>query len=66
MGPVPPHWISISFFLTLLATVVLILHMPTVGLTAEIAQTADAPVLESLGGDLHHPAVGLMILLVQF
>jgi hypothetical protein len=58
------YWVSISFFLTLFATVVLILHMPTVSSTAEIARTADTPVLESLGGDLHHPAVGLMILLV--
>lgn len=58
------YWVSISFFLTLFSTVVLILHMPTVRSTAEIARTADGAVLESLGGDLHHPAVGLVILLV--
>lgn len=58
------YWVSISFFLTLFATVVLILHMPTVSSTADVARTADVKVLESLGGDLHHPAIGLVILLV--
>ena len=57
------YWVSISFYLTLLATVVLILHMPTVTSTAEIARTADIQVLQSLGGDLYHPAIGLVILL---
>src|ERR687895_752957 len=46
------YWVSISFLLTLFATVVLILHMPTVSSTAELARTADIKVLETLGGDL--------------
>jgi len=58
------YWVIISFLLTLFATVVLILHMPSVTSTAEEARTADTQVLESLGGDLHHPAVGLVVLLV--
>ena len=59
------YWVSISFFLTLFATMVLILHMPSVSSTAQTAaRTAEGEVLESLGGDLHHPAVGLVILLV--
>lgn len=58
------YWVSISFFLTLIATVVLILHMPSVSSTADVARTAEGELLESLGGDLHHPAVGLVILLV--
>jgi hypothetical protein len=58
------YWVSISFFLTLFATVILILHMPSVSSTAEVARTADAELLESLGGDLHHPAIGLVILIV--
>ena len=58
------YWVSVSFFLTLLATVILILHMPSVSSTAQVARTAEGEVLESLGGDLHHPAVGLLILLV--
>jgi uncharacterized membrane protein len=57
------YWVSISFFLTLFSTVVLVLHMPTVSSTAEVARTADTQVLESLGGDLLHPAIGLGILL---
>ena len=58
------YWVSISFFLTLFATVVLILHMPTVTATADVALAADIKVLKTLGGDLPHPAVGLLILLV--
>jgi hypothetical protein len=58
------YWVLISFVLTLFATAVLVLHMPTVSSTAEVARTAEAEVLESLGGDLFHPAVGLVILLV--
>ncbi|MDQ3620313.1 MAG: DUF2269 domain-containing protein [Actinomycetota bacterium] len=58
------YWVSISFFFTLFATVVLILHMPSVSSTAEVARTAEGALLESLGGDLHHPAVGLLILIV--
>ena len=58
------YWVSISFFLTLFATVALILHMPSVSSTAEVARTAEGELLESLGGDLQHPAIGLVILLV--
>ena len=58
------YWVSISFFLTLFATGILILHMPSVSSSARVARTAEDEVLESLGGDLHHPAVGLVILLV--
>ena len=58
------YWVSISFFLTLFAAVVLILHMPTVSSMADVARTADIHGLESLGGDLLHPAIGLVILLV--
>lgn len=58
------YWVSISFFLTLFATVVLVLHMPSVTSTADAARTADMEVLQSLGGDLQHPAIGLVILLV--
>lgn len=58
------YWVSISFILTLVATVILILHMPSVSSTARMARTAEGEILESLGGDLLHPAVGLVILLV--
>lgn len=58
------YWVVISFVLTLISTVVLLLHMPTVSAMADTAQEAEGARLESLGGDLLHPAVGLVILLV--
>lgn len=58
------YWVSISFVLTVFATTVLLLHMPSVTTTAEIAQQAEGAALEALGGDLAHPAIGLVVLLV--
>ena len=58
------YWVVISFALTVFSVVVLLLHMPTVTSSAELARTADLPALEDLGGDLGHPAIGLVILLV--
>jgi hypothetical protein len=50
--------------LTLLAVVVLLLHMPTVSSLADVAREADAADLRRLGGDLFHPGLGLAVLLV--
>jgi hypothetical protein len=58
------YWVLISFGLTVFATVVLLLHMPTVSATADVAQEADGAAIEALGGDLGHPGIGLVILLV--
>jgi hypothetical protein len=58
------YWVVISFALTIFATLVLLLHMPTVTTTAEVAQRAEGSALDSLGGDLEHPAIGLLVLLV--
>lgn len=58
------YWVIFSFALTLFATVTLLLHMPTVSSMADVARTADAATLEGLGGDLGHPAIGLVVLLV--
>jgi len=58
------YWVIFSFALTLFATVILLLHMPTVSSTTDIARTADAATLKGLGGDLGHPAIGLVVLLV--
>lgn len=58
------YWVAISFVLTLLSTAVLILHMPTVTSTVDVALKAEGGALEALGGDLLHPAIGLVILLV--
>src|SRR5215813_13970066 len=46
------YWVLISLALTLLCTVVLVLHMPTVSAMARTAQTAEGADLRALGGDL--------------
>ena len=58
------YWVLISLVLTLLATVVLLLHMPTVSLMTDVAREAEGAALRALGGDLLHPGVGLVVLLV--
>jgi hypothetical protein len=58
------YWVLISFSLTVFATVVLFLHMPTVTVTADLAREAEGATLEGLGGDLGHPSIGLVVLLV--
>ncbi|HEY8742540.1 MAG TPA: hypothetical protein VIU62_05550, partial [Chloroflexota bacterium] len=57
------YWVLISLALTTLCTVVLVLHMPTVSAMAKLAQSLDGADLRALGGDLFHPAVGLLVLL---
>lgn len=58
------YWVLISFSLTVFATTVLLLHMATVSSTAEVAQRVEGPALQALGGDLSHPGIGLIVLLV--
>jgi hypothetical protein len=58
------YWTLISFVLTVLAVVILLLHMPTVSFQADVAQTAEDTSLAGLGGDLVHPGLGLVVLLV--
>jgi hypothetical protein len=58
------YWVLISFVLTIFATVVLLLHMPTVSSMAEVAREAEGATLDRLGGDLFHPGIGLVVLLV--
>jgi hypothetical protein len=58
------YWVLISFALTVFATVVLLLHMPTVSSMTDVAQEAEGARLEALGGDLGHPGIGLVVLLV--
>ncbi len=57
------YWVLISLALTVLCTVVLVLHMPSVSAMASRAQQTDGATLRSLGGDLFHPGVGLLVLL---
>jgi hypothetical protein len=58
------YWVLISLVLTVLATVVLVLHMPTVSSLADLARAADGSYRGGLGGDLVHPGLGLVVLLV--
>ena len=58
------YWVLISLGLTVLATVILILHMPSVSATATIARQADSAQIGQLGGDLGHAVGGLAVLLV--
>jgi xanthine/uracil permease len=57
------YWVLIALVLTVLATVVLLLHMPTVSSLADLARKADGADLRRLGGDLFHPGLGLVVLL---
>ena len=58
------YWTLISLVLTVLATAVLLMHMPDVSLRADLAQKAEGARLDALGGDLFHPGLGLVMLLV--
>ncbi len=58
------YWVLFSFGLTVLAVVVLLFHMPTVTSTAALAQQAEGVALDALGGDLFHPTLGLVVLLL--
>lgn len=58
------YWTLISLLLTVLCTVVLLQHMPGVSAIAEMAQQMDDARVSAFGGDLFHPGVGLLVLLV--
>lgn len=58
------YWVLFSLGLTTFAVVVLVLRMPTVSALADIAREAEDPRVRALGGDLAHPAIGLVLLLV--
>ena len=58
------YWVLFSLLLTILATVVLLLHMPTVSFLADVAAEVDATSLGGLGSELLHAGVGLLVLLV--
>ncbi len=58
------YWVVLSLTLTVLATVVLLLHMPDVSDLADIARRSDAAELEALGSDLLHPSLGLVVLVM--
>ena len=57
------YWAVVSFLLTTVAAVVLALHMPTVSSTAARARAATDKTLFTLGGDLFHASLALVLLL---
>ncbi len=58
------YWVIFSLVLTVFATTILLLHMPTVSAIADVARSAEATTLRGLGGDLGHAGIGLVVLLV--
>jgi len=58
------YWVLFSLVLTVFATTILLLHMPDVSAIADVAREADEASLGGLGGDLLHPGLGLLVLLV--
>jgi hypothetical protein len=58
------YWVLITLGLTILCTVILLAHMRTVSAVASMAREPDSAQLDHLGGDLLHPGVGLLVLLV--
>ena len=58
------YWVLFKFLLTVLATIILLLHMPTVSYFAVVAAETDNANLGGLGGELLHAGGGLLVLLV--
>jgi hypothetical protein len=58
------YWVVIALVLTTLSLAVLLLHMPGVSTVAGLARTLDDAAASRLGGDVLHPALGLLVLLV--
>lgn len=58
------YWVLFKLLLTVLATIVLLLHMPAVSFMAGVAAETDSADLGGLPSELLHPAVGLLVLLV--
>jgi hypothetical protein len=63
-GLVRHYWVLFALVLTVLSLTVLVLHMPAVMAGAELARTGDDRTVMTLGGDVLHPAFGLVVLVV--
>ena len=63
-GLVRHYWVLFALVLTIMALTVLILHMPTVTAAADLARTVDDRAVVALGGDVLHPALGLVVLVI--
>lgn len=58
------YWVLITLVLTVFASIILLLHMPSVSSLADVAREADGADLAGLGGDFLHAGGGLLVLLV--
>ncbi|MDQ6693349.1 MAG: DUF2269 domain-containing protein [Chloroflexota bacterium] len=58
------YWVVITLVLTIFATVVLLLHMPSVSYLADMVREEGSTNARGHGGDLFHAGVGLLVLLV--
>ena len=58
------YWVLFKLLLTVVGTMVLLLHMPTVSFLAGIAAGTDRAHLGGLPGELLHAGGGLLVLLV--
>jgi hypothetical protein len=58
------YWVLVKFLLTVFATIILLLHMPTVSYFAGVAAETDSANLDGLWGELLHAGGGLLVLLV--
>jgi hypothetical protein len=58
------YWVVISLVLTLVATIILVLHMPTVSTFAKLATETPNAAVDGLQGELLHGGIGLLVLVV--
>ena len=65
------YWVLVSLALTVLCTVVLVLHMPSVSATAAVLRQMDMSSMGggaahgAMGGDLFHSGVGLVVMVLN-
>jgi hypothetical protein len=57
------YWVLVKFLLTVFATIILLLHMPTVSYFAGVAADTDSPNVFGLRGELLHAGGALLVLL---
>ena len=57
------YWVLITFALSIFCVAILLLHMPTVSTVAQMVRAGTAA-RDGRGGDLLHPSVGLLVLLM--
>lgn len=58
------YWVLVKFLLTIIATIILLLHMPSVSQFAGVATGTDLAHLGGLQSEIIHAGGGLLVLLV--